>query len=134
MWLLAALTIYLCASIITVPFAGRVWFGEIPPLALFQLPKLTFAHWLRTDVVMKVIHVLGISRGSYSPDHMAARPYGLLLAYMIPGVLLLLFLKVTKQLRGRTRRWAAILAIVAAIDYIVVLFFGNNGYSGFTMY
>jgi hypothetical protein len=71
-------------SILTLPLMNVVWLGEIPLLALIQLPKIAVASWLREHVVMEVIKILGWSKGSFSPDYMTARPYGLGLAYSIP--------------------------------------------------
>src|SRR4028119_924563 len=75
-----AVTAYFVASILTLPFLDALWLGEVPVLALVQVPKTAFAGWLRTDVVMPAIVALGQSRGSFSPDYLLARPYALALA------------------------------------------------------
>jgi hypothetical protein len=46
---------YFTLTCLTLPFAGRVWWGEIPVLALIQIPKIAAAEWLRTHVVMELI-------------------------------------------------------------------------------
>jgi len=91
---LRSLLVYCAVSILTLPFINRVWFGEIPVIALIQVPKTRFVGWLRTDVVMPVIRMLGLSRGSFSPDYLLARPY---------------------------RAWCIALLLAAAIDYCLTL-------------
>src|SRR4029078_5978016 len=75
---------YCALSCLTLPFIGRVWLGELPVLAVIQLPKIALADWLRTHVVMEAITFLDFSRGSCSPDYILARPYALAIAYLIP--------------------------------------------------
>ena len=55
---------YCVVSIVTLPFIGSVWLGEIPPLTLIQIPKIGLASWLRQHVGMEVIKMLGLSKGS----------------------------------------------------------------------
>lgn len=127
LWYLKLFTAYLTLSIVTLPFVGKVWIaGEIPPLAFFQFPKLSFALWLRRDVVMPAVEQLGLSSGSFSPDYLMARPYGLLLAYLLPGLMLLLVLYFCGQLKGSTLKWAIILAATAVVDFFAVMYFGAN--------
>src|SRR5262245_30675924 len=77
---LQLLAAYFVACIVTLPFVDSWWIGELPPLAVIQLPKTALADWLRSDVVMPMIRAFGLSRGSFSPDYGMARPYGLVLA------------------------------------------------------
>ncbi|WP_010586633.1 hypothetical protein [Schlesneria paludicola] len=123
---------YLIISSVTIPFAGRYWYGELPILALIQLPKLLPAEWLRTHVVMPLIRALGMSAGSFSPDYLMARPYALLLSYLIPAVILAGLLA-TSHPPGRTIwRWYFIVVVLMTIDGMVMLAFGNT--RTFTMY
>ncbi len=65
--LLKCLIGYGLVCMATIPFMNRFWLGEIPVLALIPLPKITFADWLRTGVVMEAIKALGLSRGRSLP-------------------------------------------------------------------
>ncbi|MEN6365628.1 MAG: hypothetical protein ABFC88_02305 [Thermoguttaceae bacterium] len=88
-WLLIG---YFALCSVTIPFINAWWLGELPVLAVIQLPKIVFAGWLRTEVVMKAIQLLELSHGSSSPDYSMARPYGLALAYLLPlGIVLSVF-------------------------------------------
>ena len=60
---------YFLISALTLPFIGKVWFGEIPVLGLIQLPKVAVAKFFRKEVVMDLIRLLGFSSGSFSPDY-----------------------------------------------------------------
>lgn len=117
-----------CAlSCLTLPFIGRVWLGELPILAVIQLPKIAIAGWLRTHVVMETITFLGFSRGSFSPDYILARPYALALAYLIP----LAFIGVASLRRFRFRDEqlgfvAVALLVMAVIDYVCTLTFADG--------
>src|SRR6185503_21078749 len=71
---------YCGLSCLTLPFIGKFWLGELPVLATLQLPKIAVAGWLRTHVVMEAIQWLGLSKGSFSPDYILARPYALAIA------------------------------------------------------
>src|SRR5262245_26752258 len=79
---------YWILSCLTLPFVGRFWWGEIPVLGIIQVPKLLVAGWLRVHVVMKGVTLLGFSSGSFSPDYILARPYALIIAYLIVFVLI----------------------------------------------
>lgn len=117
-----------CAlSCLTLPFIGRVWLGQVPILAVIQLPKIAIAGWLRTHVVMETITFLGFSRGSFSPDYILARPCALALAYLIP----LAFIGVVSLRRFRFRDeqlgfLAVALPVMAVIDYVCTLIFADG--------
>jgi hypothetical protein len=126
-WVVRGFIAYLAVSCATLPFLNRVWFGEIPLLALVQLPKTGPAQWLRTEMVMPAIRALGWSRGSFSPDFLLARPYALGLAYglFLSAILL-------AALWGRRGRFHAgrvgllILLGLAAVDFAMLLYFGGG--------
>lgn len=124
LFVLKSLSAYCIASILTLPFLDSFWVGELPVLALIQQPKVALADWLRSEVVMELIARLGLSRGSFSPDYIAARPYGLAMAYLIPlGILL-----PTIWLRTRTVSlgWTCVLLIVSAGDFCFTLIFAGG--------
>lgn len=129
---LVAIAGYLIVSITTLPFLFQFWLGEFPPLALIQLPKISFAKWLLSDLVLPLIKHLGFSRGSASPDYVLARPYALMLSYLIPAAMLLVLLLATRQFRGTTRLWYAIVLVAMVADFFFVMKYAAGGRT--TMY
>lgn len=123
---LKAVTAYFVVSSLTLPFIDALWMGEVPLLAVIQLPKTALAGWLRTDVVMPAIGALGLSSGSFSPDYVMARPYALAIAYLAFLGLVFLSLWFTKQMKGSCRRWLWITLIAAAIDFGFTLYFAGR--------
>ncbi len=117
---------YCVVSIVTLPFIGSVWLGEIPLLALIQLPKIGVASWLREHVVMEVIKMLGWSKGSFSPDYAMARPYGLGLAYSIPLMLVSLSLLPPGCSSGRHRRLTLIFFAALLVDGVFTYVFTDR--------
>ena len=136
-FLLRSSIIYFLVSIGTIPIAGSIWLGELPLLALIQVPKLAPAIWFRSYVVMPWIVKLGYSAGSFSPDYLMARPYGLLFPYVIFILLILLMLVLRLVLVPRLQRERmGILVFLslffAAGDYLMILWLAGG--PGFTMY
>jgi hypothetical protein len=117
---------YSLLSIVTLPLVGSVWLGEIPLLASIQVPKLFVADWFRSDVVMRAIKVLGFSKGSFSPDYIMARPYGLGLAYSVPLILVSLSLLIPACASRRHRRLALIFFAVLIVDGFCTYFFARQ--------
>jgi hypothetical protein len=125
---------YFALSCLTIPFAGRLWSGEIPVLALIQIPKIAVAEWLRTHVVMELITFLGFSSGSFSPDYLLARPYALAIAYLLVIVVLSVLgwgfgFRLSDQ---RQRIATAAFLVMVATDYVFTFTFGGG--PGFTIY
>jgi len=118
--------VWCVASIVTLPFVGAVWLGEIPLLALIQIPKITVAGWLRQHVVMEVIKMLGYSKGSFSPDYVMARPYGLALTYSIPLIVVSLSLLIPGCSSGRHRRLALIFFAALMVDGAFTYIFADR--------
>ncbi len=118
---------YYVVCTITLPFVGSWWLGEIPPLAIFQIPKLQFAGWLRTEVVMVAIRRLGWSRGSFSPDFIAARPYALAIAYAVPLIVVIVPIWVRTRLVHPYRGLVALLLIAAGLDFAYTIVYGSQG-------
>jgi hypothetical protein len=117
-----------CAlSCLTLPFIGRVWLGELPVLAVIQLPKVALAGWLRTHVVMEAITFLGFSRGSFSPDYLLARPYALAMAYLIPMVVIgVISLRCFRFIDERRGFLTVAFLVAAAVDYVFTLLFADG--------
>jgi hypothetical protein len=129
---LLLLTAYLVLSIVTLPFLDALWFGEVPLLALIQVPKTALAAWLRTDMVMPAIAAMGWSRGSFSPDYLMARPYALAIAYVLALGVVFLVLCVCGQLSRSPRRWVWLTLAAAFVDFAFTLWFAGG--PGLTIY
>jgi hypothetical protein len=123
---------YFVASALTLPFLNALWLGELPLLAVVQLPKIGLAGWLRTQVVMVVIRALGLSRGSFSPDYIMARPYALVIAYLIPLGIILGVVWVRTRMEKPYRWWVWVLLIMAGVDFGLTLYFAGG--PGLTIY
>lgn len=120
---------YFLLSAITLPFLDHLWLGELPVLALIQLPKVALANWLRVHVVMEAIRAGGWSAGSFSPDYILARPYALALVYLPP---MAAFASVALGAGAGFRRLALVLIGVAVLDYVLTLWLAGG--PGLTIY
>jgi hypothetical protein len=120
---LKGLVLYFVISMGTLPFLNALWLGELPVLVVPQWPKLLVAGWLRTALVMPAIGALGLSKGSFSPDFLLARPYALAIAYLIPIAGVLVVALVRTHMARPYRSWACLLVVVAVCDYFLTLAF-----------
>jgi hypothetical protein len=114
---------YCLVSILTLPMVIKVWFGEVPVLAVIQMPKLLIASWMRQHIVMEAIKSLGLSKGSFSPDFIMARPFGLGLAYSVPIILVSLSLLIPACATRIHRQWALIFFVTLMVDYVFTYIF-----------
>src|SRR5215207_2597470 len=80
--LLRSISAYFLLSSLTIPFMNAIWIGELPVIALVQVPKTEIANRIRHLMSMQLLGPLGLSRGSYSPDWMLARPWALAVVYL----------------------------------------------------
>ena len=118
---------YSAVSTLTLPFLNSLWLGELPVLGLFQLPKLPLAHWIRVHVVMEVINRLGLSSGSFSPDYGMARPYALMITYLIPVVVVLaLGWRRIRPVNRKPGSLVIVYLIATAIDFVATLLLAGN--------
>jgi hypothetical protein len=120
----------LCA--VTLPFLDTLWLAEFPLLALIQLPKVALAKWCQSDLVIKGMHIAGLSKGSVSPDLIASRPWGLLLAYVFALVTIFGFAWFRTRMKQPYGRAAWMLAAAAVIDFVVTLLLAGG--PGLTIY
>lgn len=125
---------YGALSCLTVPFIRRFWIGEIPTLALIQMPKILVAEWLRTHVVMAAVKWLGFSSGSFSPDYILARPYALALAYLLVMIIIGgIGWGFRFHFTDRKQRFVVTIFLATAVlDYLLTLIFAKG--PGFTIY
>jgi len=126
----AGMCIYYAISALTLPFADDVWFGEVPPLAIIQLPK-SFLKSVVHDVLMSCVSALGLSRGSFSPDFIATHGWAMGIMTTAPALLLVAVFLFMPRVLHRRKLIAAIL-ICASIDTIVTLWF--DSVSNFKLY
>lgn len=124
--LLGAMIGYFFICAITLPFVDELWLGELPLLAIVQVPKIEFASWLRSGLVMSAIRQLGWSKGSFSPDYLTARPYALAIAYLVVLVLVIVPIAIRTRLVKPFSWLILALLIVAGLDFIDTLIFGTQ--------
>ncbi len=113
--------VYYGISAITLPFVNSVWFGEIPPLAVFQFPK-PFIKAIVHDLLLDAMHFLGISYGSASPDYGATHFWAMGIMVAAPAFFIVAVFAVLPRDRMRNKLIAAVL-FFASIDAIVTICF-----------
>ena len=123
---------YFVISAMTLPFLDQLWLGEVPVLALIQLPKVALAHWCQAELVMRGMQIAGLSKGSMSPDLIASRPWGLLLAYVLGLGPIFAVIWIRTRMAQPYGLAAWVLAVAAGIDFILMLLLAGG--LGFTIY
>jgi hypothetical protein len=117
----AVACLYFGLSTITLPFTNDVWLGEAPLFAIVQLPK-SFTKFFVQYLLLHGVHVLGLSRGSASPDHLATHGPAMAIMLTAPAFLLVAVLSRSSDQRTRRKLIAAVL-VFASVDAIVTLWF-----------
>jgi hypothetical protein len=128
------LMVYYLVSIVTLPALNAIWIGELPLLAVIQLPKTKPAMYLRANVVMPLIQDLGLSRGSYSPDLTLASPLAMALVCVVPMLLLLALSLWRRDFVRRHIRLVVGVAVLAIIDFGWTLMFASAWNGGLSIY
>ena len=123
---LKVLAAYGVLSIITLPLIDVWWIGELPMLALPQVPKTGIADELRRAMVMHLLGPLGLSRGSFSPDWTLARPYALAVVYVVPLTVWLTMIARRTGMQPPHRHWAIAVVVLAIIDYAMTLLLASG--------
>src|SRR4051812_42745333 len=67
--LLVILAGYYVVAALTLPFAGAVWIGELPVLAVLQLPKLLVAELIRKPLAAQYAKEEPPKHRSFSPHY-----------------------------------------------------------------
>lgn len=128
--LTAAFIGYFILSALTLPIMRWLWIGELPVLALVQLPKLFLAERLRTGVLMPLVRATGLSRGSFSPDYAMTGPYALVITYLLPIAAVIVW----RRLRANRYGPTAFRFLLAAELLDVLMFLAFSRGSGLTIY
>jgi hypothetical protein len=121
--LVACAAIYYLLSALSLPLVNKIWFGEVPPLSIIQLPK-SFLKSVAHDVLMSAMNGLGLSRGSFSPDYMATHGWAMGIMTVAPALLLVLVLARLRRLPNKRRLILAVL-VCAVMDAVVTFLFDN---------
>lgn len=124
--------VYLVVSITTVPFIDSIWLGEIPVLAVVQLPKTMPANFIRHYYASSMAKTLNISKGSFSPDAIFIRPYALLIVYIIPLLILVFTYVLFIKDKKKDAKYLLIVLLLFILDYFFVLHFSDT--PGLTIY
>ncbi|MCA9083559.1 MAG: hypothetical protein KDA81_05870 [Planctomycetaceae bacterium] len=123
-WLSQMLCLYYVASAVTLPFANRIWFGEIPVLAVIQLPK-TFLKSLFQHAFLWFVRSTGLSQGSFSPDYMATHPWAMAAMSITPLIVLIILIRLTRP-RPLHSRVIMYTVTLAAVDTAVTFWFDST--------
>lgn len=115
---------YYLTSATTLPLANYVWFEEIPPLAIIQLPKAILKSVVH-DSLLAEVQRLGLSRGSASPDYIMTHGWAMGIMLLIPALLLTAVLLLAPRVPHR-RILIGILLSAAALDAAVTWWFDNT--------
>ncbi|MBD3673107.1 MAG: hypothetical protein HUJ26_06230 [Planctomycetaceae bacterium] len=130
MFVVASACFYYLMSAMTLPFSNSIWLGEFPPLAIVQLPK-SFLKFVIQECLLSLVHALGWSQGSASPDYIATHGWAMVIMTILPAILLVSACAIFSRGRLRTRLIAAVL-VMAMIDAAVTLWFDAS--SSFKLY
>lgn len=112
---------YYAASSLTLPFANSVWLGELPVLALVQLPK-SWAHDKVQNLIMAYMRSHGLSSGSPSPDMIRSSPWAFAVVFCVPAIVVLTMAAVSRNLR-QSRTLIVLFLLLAVIDAAVTIWF-----------
>jgi hypothetical protein len=115
------LTSYYMLSSLTLPFADDLWLGELPVLAIVQLPK-SYAHDAVQHRLMMLMRYVGLSRGSPSPDMIASNPWAFGVVFVAPSAILIGIIGSCRGLK-QYRSWIICLLVAALIDAAVTIWF-----------
>lgn len=130
--ILLAFMIYSVLSMATIPFIDSIWLGEIPLLAIIQCPKTMPANLIRSYYASDLAKIIGTSKGSFSPDYLAVRPYALLAVYLLPlSALIGGYVLLIKNKKG-TGKYLIALILLSVLDYFCTLHFAHT--PGLTIY
>ena len=115
---------YYVVSALSLPFAGSFWIGELPILAVLQLPK-SFLKSAFQHLLLWMVEVLGLSRGSRSPDYLATHDLALGLMLAFPAVAIVGALLLPKRVPNRGW-WIGAVLLGAALDAAVTFWFDRS--------
>lgn len=115
---------YYVTSATTLPLADFVWFEEIPPLAIIQLPKAVIKSVVH-DFLMAEVQRLGLSHGSFSPDYGMTHGWAMAIMLTVPALLLMTVLLLAPRVPHR-RILIGILLSAAAFDAAVTWWFDST--------
>lgn len=119
---------YYALSFTTLPWADDVWLGEMPLLAIPQLPKMHLKSILQ-DGLIALLPLFGLDAGSPSPNSIRTHPWAMGLMVAGPPLLVAGLLVLTgRGARGGRRRGALIGALlaVALVDGLVTFWFDST--------
>lgn len=114
---------YYLLSALTLPFVNKIWLGEIPLLALFQLPKSVLKSVVHPPL-LSAMGFLGLSYGSASPDYGATHGWAMAIMVTLPALLIVGLLLMPRQLLQR-RILVVVILVCAGIDAVVTLWFDS---------
>jgi hypothetical protein len=116
-----SMTAYFVLSSATLPFLDSLWLGELPVFAVLQVPKVGWAIWLLNVILRKVMWPIGLSI-----NEIAARPYVLALAYLLPVCFLWAIVWRRTRMAAPYRFWAGVVVVSAMFDFVMMRVYGGG--------
>jgi len=113
---------YYAMSALTLPFVNRLWLGEIPLLAIFQLPK-SFLKSIIQKILLSMIHFFGLSHGSTSPDYAATHGWAMIATVTLPALFVIAVFSLMRS--SAHRHLLAAILICTGLDAVVTLWFDS---------
>lgn len=110
---------YYLLSALSLPFASKIWLGEVPVFALFQMPKI-FLKSVVHDALTFGVNALGWSKGSPSLDYSMIHSWAMIGMLTLPVIALLGLNVAFRSEKARTAKTVVILTC-AGIDAAVTL-------------
>ncbi len=116
--------IYYAVSALTLPFVNVIWVGELPPLALIQLPKSFLKSGVH-KILMLSLNVFGMSRGSFSLDYIATHDWAMGVMTVATAWLFVACILLLRRVSYR-QKLVSIVLICALVDGIVTFWFDKT--------
>ena len=116
--------LYYAISVVTLPFADDVWFGEAPLLAVLQLPKM-YVNSTIQGALIAMLPSVGWESGSVSPDRMLTDSWALGATVVIPPLIVICALMLIRS-SPRRRLLVGLVVVIAAMDAAVTCWFDST--------
>jgi hypothetical protein len=110
----------------TLPFAGGLWWGELPVCALIRLPKAGLKSGIHNGLIWAV-RTVGLSSGSPSLDYIHTHRCALCLAVLTPALAVICAIAFPRRLKGKVSL-AAALVCMTLMDLARTLWFDERSH------
>ena len=123
-WMLTILMVYYVVSSLTLPLADEIWLGELPLMAIPQLPKSWLFSTARQYLII-LTQAMGVDRGSPSPNMIAMTPWAFAIVFIAPTALAIAATAICRRLRP-CWPWIWRLMALATVDAVITIWFDQT--------